>query len=146
MKVEMTKGAGGVLLPATYLEAEKLIRFKTGEMYTVEIKLSRNAAFHRKVFAFFNFCFEYWKGENGFQCEQKQFDVFRDHLTVLAGFYDSYHGIGGNVRIEAKSISYAKMSQEEFEKLYTALINAAIKHVFGGTTDENTLNQLQSFF
>lgn len=144
MKVNFTKQAGGVLVPATDLEAEKLTRFKTGETYEVEIKLKRNAAFHRKVFSFFNFCFEHWRGDS-VQCEQRQFDVFRDHLTVLAGFYDSYSGIDGRIRVEAKSISYSNMSQDEFEKLYSALINAAIRHIFGDA-DQTTIDQLYSFF
>lgn len=145
MKVKFLKQSGGVMVPASDLEAEKLTRFKTGEMYEVEIKLTRNAGLHRKTFAFFNFCFNFWKGDNEFHCEQKQFDVFRDHLTVLAGFYDSYAGIDGRVRVEAKSISYSKMSQEEFELLYGALINAAIKHVFPNA-DQTTIDQLYNFF
>ncbi len=145
MKINFIKQAGGVLIPASDLETEKLTRFKTGEQYEVEIKLTRNVAFHRKVFAFFNFCFEFWKGDNEFQCEQKQFDVFRDHLTVLAGFYGSYAGIDGRVRVEAKSISFSKMSQDEFELLYNALINAALKHVFPNA-DQTTIDQLYNFF
>ena len=122
-----------------------MVRFKTGEQYEIEIKLTRNAAFHGKVFAFFNFCFTHWRGDNEFQCEQKQFEVFRDHLTVLSGFYDSYSGIDGRVRVEAKSISFARMSQEEFELLYNALITAALKHIDWGK-DENAINQLYNFF
>ena len=145
MKVNFIKQPGGVLVPANDMESEKLTRFKTGELYEIEIKLTRNAAFHRKVFAFFNFCFAHWKGDNEFQCEQKQFNVFRDHLTVLAGFYDSYYGIDGRARIEAKSISYSNMSQNEFELLYSALINAAIKNIFPNA-DQATIDQLYNFF
>ena len=145
MKINMVKNAGGLLTPANDMEADKLIRFKTGEQYEIDIKLSRNPAFHRKVFAFFNFCFEHWKGENELQCEAKQFDVFREHLTVLAGYYDSYHSITGSVRVEAKSLSYSSMKQEEFEKFYTALVNAAMKNVFKNA-DENTYNQLIGYF
>ncbi len=145
MKIEMIKEPGGMFRPANDREQEKTSKFKTGEMYGVEVKLSRNIHFHRKVFAFFNFCFEYWNGDNDFQCEGKQFDVFREHLIVLAGFYDRYHKIDGGVRVEAKSIAFASMSEEEFHKLYTALINAACKHIFK-TTDENTYNQLLGFF
>lgn len=141
----MQKQAGGLLLPASDMEAEKLTKFKTGEFYEIEIKQSRNPQFHRKVFAFFNFCFEYWKGDNEFQSEIKQFDVFRSHLTVLAGFYDSFYNINGDVRIEAKSLSYSSMSQNEFEECYSALINAAMKHVFVGS-GELIKNKLISFF
>jgi len=77
--------------------------------------------------------------------ESKQFDVFRQNLTVLAGYYDQLYTIKGEVRIEAKSLSYGSMSQDEFEDCYSALISAAIKHIFQ-TTDESTYNQLLSFF
>lgn len=146
MKIEMVKMAGGSLAPVSDLESEKMQRFKNGEQYSVEIKLSRNPDFHRKVFAFFGFCFEHWSGGHEFHCEQRQFDVFRAHLTVLAGFYESYHGIDGRVRIEAKSISYSATSQEEFEQLYTALINAAIKHIFKGCDDAEIYEKLMRFF
>ena len=145
MKINMVKNAGGLLMPVNDMEADKLTKFKTGEQYEIDIKLSRNPAFHRKVFAFFNFCFAHWKGENEFQCESKQFDVFREHLTVLAGYYDSYHSISGSVRVEAKSLAYSNMKQDEFEKCYTALVNAAMRNIFKDA-DENIYNQLVGFF
>ena len=144
MKINFIKAAGGMLVPASDIEADKMNRFKAGDNYEVEIKLTRNGKFHGKVFAFFNFCFQYWKGENEYQDESKQFDVFREHLTVLAGYYDSFHGIDGRVRVEAKSISYAKMTQDEFEGLYSALINAALKHI--SFNNKDAYNQLVAFF
>jgi len=122
-----------------------MTRFKTGETYEIEIKLSRNPRFHGKVFAFFNFCYAHWKGDNEFLDEVKQFDVFRANLTVLAGYFDSYYSIKGEPRIEAKSLSYSSMSQEEFEGLYNALIRAALKHIFRGC-DKSVENKLTSFF
>ena len=145
MKIEMLKMPGGMLCPASDMELEKLNKFKTGGQYIIDIKRTRNPKFHGKVFTFFTFCFQYWKGDNEFQSESKQFDVFRNHLTVLAGFYDSFVGITGDVRIEAKSLSFSSMEQEEFEQCYSALINAAMKHIFK-TADDNKLNQLMSFF
>lgn len=132
-------------MPASDIEADKMNRFKTGDLYPVEIKLSRNSKFHAKVFAFFNFCFEFWIGGNEHYNHDKQFDVFRNHLTVLAGYYDEYYGINGSVRIESKSLSYNNMTQEEFEGLYSALINAAMKHIFK-SADDGTYNKLIGFF
>jgi hypothetical protein len=145
MKIEMVKHHGGLLSPANDIEQEKLSRFKTGELYTVEIKQTRNPAFHRKVFAFFGFCFEYWVSDRENLSAAKQFDVFRQHLTVLAGFYDTFYGIDGRVRVEAKSLSYGSMSQSEFEECYHALINAAMKNVFCGD-DRETYEKLCRFF
>ena len=131
--------------PVNDAEYEKTVKFKTGEQYVIAVNLTRNPKFHAKMFAFFNFCFKYWRGDNEFQCEAAQFDVFRKHLTVLAGFYDELYTISGKLRIEAKSLSYAQMKQEEFEQCYSALINASIKHVFKDA-DNNTINQLYNFF
>ena len=141
----MVKGAGGVLSPMLDIDAEALTKFKTGECYEIEIKRTRNPAFHRKVFAFFNFCYAHWKGDNEFQNEQKQFDVFRSNLTVLAGYYDSFFSIKGEPRIEAKSLSYGSMSQDEFEDLYHALVNAAMRKIFTGC-GVDIENKLIGFF
>lgn len=145
MKIEVFKMAGGVFVPVDDVETEKVTRFKTGEQYQVEIKQTRNPSFHRKVFSFFKFCFDHWSSDKEFLSESKQFDVFRNHLTVLAGFYDEFYGIDGRVRIEAKSLSYGAMSQAEFEECYKALIGAAMKHVFNGS-DQEIYDKLHRFF
>ncbi|CAM3448171.1 hypothetical protein KLVA111870_01990 [Klebsiella variicola] len=78
--------------------------------------------------------------------EHSQFDRFRKDLTILAGFYVKTVRLNGDIRVEAQSLAYANMEQEKFERVYSALINAAIKHVFSGTKDKEILNRLQSFF
>lgn len=145
MKLNFIKHPGGVLIPADDMEVERLSKFKTGETYEVDIKLVRNPQFHAKVFVFLNFCFAHWRSDKEFQNEYEQFKSFRNHLTVLAGYYTETFNIQGGVRIEAKSLSFGSMSQEEFEGCYNAMINAACKYIFQ-TTDENTYNQLLSFF
>ena len=148
MKIEMVKTEGGTLTPVNDAEAEKLTRFKTGDMYTVEIKMSRNNKFHAKVFLFLTFCYQYYCGnraEMEFLSDSGQFDVFRKNLVVLAGYYNTYHTITGSVRVEAKSLAYSNMTQEEFEQLYTSLINCAMKHIFKDC-DENMYNRLMGFF
>lgn len=150
MKVDMIKQAGGVFVPASDEAADYLNKFKTGEMYPVELKLPRNHSFHRKVFAFFEFVFQYWSAnkthwEN--MSEPKQKDSFRKELIKLAGFTEVAYSIDGqSFTVEAKSISYGAMSQQEFEELYNALINAAMRHVFNGVDDEKIYNRLVSFF
>lgn len=149
MQIDLVKHPGGVFSPVHDKDLERLQRFKNGETYTADIKLTRNPKFHRKVMAFFGFCFEHWCAERaglGSADETTQFNRFRKDLTILAGFYDTVTNIRGEVRAEAKSLSYAQMEQEEFERCYSSLINAAIKHVFAGTKDQQILNQLQSYF
>jgi len=150
MKLEFTKAIGGVLIPVDDFVLDKMQKFKTGGLYEVEIKRVRNPHFHAKVFSFFKFCFDHWSAnkthwEN--MSEARQFESFRNELTELAGFIETAYSIDGvSFTTKAKSLSFGSMDQDEFEECYSALINAAIKHVFIGTTDENILNGLQSFF
>ena len=149
MQIDLVKHPGGVFSPVNEIDIERLHRFKNGETYTAEIKLTRHPAHHRKAFAFFQFCFDYWSAAHaGYECsdEYTQKEEFRKNLTILAGFFDVVTTIRGETKVRAKSLSFSSMDQEEFERCYSALINAAIKHVFAGTKDPQILNQLQSYF
>lgn len=150
MKLDMIKGYGGVLSPASDEVAEKLAKFKSGDIYPIEIKRARNSRFHGKVFKFFEFCFSHWSADKT-QWENmdsaSQGESFRKQLTIQAGYFNTAYSLDGTgFVIEAKSLSFGSMDQEEFEACYSALINAAIKNVFAGTTDEVILNRLQGFF
>jgi hypothetical protein len=143
MKINMIKQRG-VLFPESDYDDEVFKNVREGSC-EVNIKVSRNPQFHRKVMAFFHFCFSHWKSDREFMDEPGQFDVFRKHLTVIAGYYNKYYTIKNEVRIEAKSIAYSNMSQDEFTQLYGALIGAAMKTIFKGC-DEDTENKLMRFF
>lgn len=150
MKVNFLKCAGGVLTPASDIEAERMSRIKTGLICEIDIKggEKRNRGYHKKIFSFMNFCFQYWCANNTeveFQCEAAQFDYFRKRLAIQAGYYDYVVDLNGSTMIQARSISYDNMSQEEFEQFGSAIINAAIATVFQGA-DDDTCHKLQSFF
>jgi hypothetical protein len=147
MKINMVKTAGGNLWPSDDMDAERLTKFKTGETYEIEIKLSRNPAFLRKVMVFFHFCFDHWDGNKVYEfcSETEQFDMFRKDLTILAGFYRQAPRLDGTLRTEALSLAFANMTEEKFQECYIALTRAALKHIFK-TADENTYNQLIGFF
>lgn len=149
MIIQVVKQPGGLLLPATDRESDRMKRFKNGGQYAIDIKTTRNPDFHRKVFAFFNFCFEHWCSERAgleFIDEYAQFDSFRRNLTVLAGFREVTYTIDGRARVDAKSLAYGNMEQEEFERCYSAMIDAAIKHIFNGSDNKETWSRLKSFF
>ena len=149
MKINFIKQAGGMLLPANDIEEERMARFKTGQLYEIEIKESRNGSFHRKVFSFMNYCFQFWCADRaglGEMNQHAQFEAFRKQMTISAGYYDIVAMVNGGQTVEAKSLSYSSMSQEDFEHYYSALINAALKHIFGNTQDQDVINQLYSFF
>jgi len=136
---------GGLLAPVSDAEAARMVRYANGEQWTVEIKQARNPDFHRKVFKFLTFCFEHWASDRVFMDEVGQFDCFRKNLTVLAGYSEKYYSIRGAVRVEAKSLSYGNMDQQEFEIFYSALISAALQHLFF-KVDPGIEEKLYTFF
>jgi len=140
MKINVIKLPGGVLIPANDMEEEKLKKFKNHEMFQIAIKNERNWKFHKKVIMFFLFCFEYWVSNNKYTDESTDFDEFRYELTILAGFKKVIWKIDGSFECKAKSISYAKMQQEEFESLYSALIQAAMDTLFKDCDEYTVMN------
>ena len=147
MKITVLKTPGGNLFPATDEDADSLTKFKTGEHYEIDIKLTRNPAFLRKVMAFFKFCFDHWGGESvlEYASTPAQFNTFRKDLTILAGFYVQTTRLNGDIRLEAESLAFASMTEDRFQECYIALTRAALKHIFK-TADDLTYNKLIGFF
>lgn len=147
MKINLLKINHGALVPADEHEQEKLENFANNEVYEIDIVLHKNPTFHSKMFVFFGFCFEHWKAtcDLEFMDESGQKEVFRKNLTVVAGYYNKYYNLKGEVRIEAKSLAYAKMEEEEFRQCYHAVVNAALRTIFKGC-DEHTEQTLVARF
>jgi hypothetical protein len=113
----------------------RLKNAEPGEVIEIEAKLPRNSRFHRKFFALLNLGFEHW--EPGRKHKQykgmpvaKNFDHFRKEVTILAGFYEQTFDLDGNMKLEAKSISFASMEEPEFEEVYSAVMNVLLDKVF----------------
>lgn len=53
----------------------------------------------------------------------KSFEAFRKWATIEAGFYDEFILPDNTRRREARSISFAKMSEGEFHEVYKAVFN-----------------------
>jgi len=143
MKINCHKTPHG-FIPATDREVESIKKIPNGAIIELEYKQQRNYEFHKKVFAFLNFCFEFWVNENNYQTDRVSFDIFRHNLTVVAGYKNVYYTIDGSLRVEAKSISYTKMTEDEFSEYYQALIQAAMNTLFKGHDEYN--EQLIAFF
>ena len=151
------KGPNNCLLPATDEDAETLKRYKLGQGITVRTtKVSANSLkFHQRTIMLFRLCYDIfcersdtgtvYKGE----AVRPSFGTFRGEMTILAGHYTPVYSMNGSFRREPKSISYAKCTDPEKEKLYSSVINAALKHIYGGSMPEevlrNRIDQLMAF-
>lgn len=125
--------ASDVLVPYDEAAATFIQKMKAGELAHSDFKRVRNYKFHKKYFALVKFAFDQWEPKDGLtyqgQPVMKNKDRFRKDVAILAGFFESTVNLKGEVRLEAKSISFAQMDEIEFEALYNATINVILSRV-----------------
>ena len=143
MKLYFQKTIYG-LAPTDDKSREWFDKLKPGQVISGEFKKVRNYRFLKKYFALLKVGFDNWNpGEidSKYGTPEKNFDRFRADLTILAGFYETTIRLDGSVRIEPKSISFASMSEDEFEKLYSRTVDVLLKHVYGSDMTADEINE-----
>ena len=128
----MKKTASGKLEPADGQALQVLKGIKTDTIVKAKITKPRNVMFHRKFFALLDLAFQN-------QDKYDAFEPFRKEVVMRAGWYVEHHHLTGAISYEAKSISFAKMDQIEFEELYWACIDVICKYLMPGM-DRNALH------
>jgi hypothetical protein len=121
MKIALTKQMNNSFIASYDSDYDKVKKLKQGEVYFFEVKQERNIKFHIKFFALIKMIFEN-------QEHYDNSDILRGDLIVSAGYYDEHTTVWGEVRKEPKSISFASMDEEEFGKLYSAVLDEIVKH------------------
>jgi hypothetical protein len=117
---------GNHFAPSSDQDMELCLKLKKGQVVYAKWTKKRNSLFHRKFFALLGIGFDSWEPEkidSKWGAPQKNFDRFRRDVTIKAGYYEPVYDLNGDLRLEAKSISFGKMGQDEFEKLYSNVIN-----------------------
>lgn len=90
---------------------KRMTALEPGEFATIEFVIPRSSAYHRRHFAILAAVFD---SQERFE----DFEVFRDWLTVGAGWVEWCAGAKGGVVPIPKSISYAAADQHEFEQYH----------------------------
>jgi hypothetical protein len=123
------------LLPANDESREWFSKIRLGATVLAQVTQPRNPHFHRKFFALIKFAYDHWAdvGEPVYfrdQPIQPDFERFRKDVTILAGKYHMVATLRGEVRAEADSISFARMSESDFQKLYSGVLDVLMRKVF----------------
>jgi hypothetical protein len=131
------------LVPATEEDTELMHRFKQGTVYRMELAEMRNGRFFRKWWALAKIAFDIWAAT--VPAEEYRgipvlpdFDRFRKDLTIMAGFFRPVWSARSDaagvmeLRIEPESLQWSKMTEQRFEKLYSATIDAILHKVLPG--------------
>jgi len=130
----------GALIPADQQSMDAIAKLKVGVGIRATIKRENNLQFHRKLFVLANLGFDAWEPPDvqykGAKIE-KNFDQFRDDITILAGFYTTSVRLNGDIKFTAKSWSFASMDQGQREDLYSAIINVILSRILTQYTRED---------
>ena len=102
-------------------DSEKAKKIPLNEPFVITYTKKRNIKFHRKFFALINLVYQNQERYNSIE-------HLRKDLTIASGFYDLRYGLHGEEIIEAKSISFSNMSEDEFSELYSAFVDTIIKY------------------
>lgn len=151
MDLVLAKAANGALVPVDQQSIEAVAKLKLGQGVKVTVTRHNNVAFHRKIFALANLAYEAWEPVNKEHKGVpilKNFDQFREDITILAGFYETRVRLNGEVRFIAKSWSFARMPDEEKDRLYNGIINVVLTNILTNYTRDdldNVVNQVLSF-
>jgi hypothetical protein len=125
----------------------RLNNLEAGELCTIEAKLPRNSRYHRKFFAMLNLGFEAWEPQRQHKSYKgkpvtKNFERFRSDVLILAGYYEQTFCLDGKLKLEAKSISFARMEQPEFEIVYNAVLDVLLADVLKTYAGREEVNQV----
>jgi len=138
MKLHLKK-IDNYLIPDDQESAAYLFQCKQGSVLAADVKKPRNYEFHKKYFSLLNYaydCFEIDVEYKGQKIE-KNFDRFREDIQILAGYGEPTYNLKGEVRYKSKSISFGSMSEVDFDKLYSNVINVILKHIFKNYTRDD---------
>ncbi len=126
---------------------KRLMGMEPGELARIEAVVPRNSKFHRKFFALLTLGFDAWEPPRKRQSYkghpvQKNFERFREDVTIAAGFYEQTFDLKGRMQLRAKSISFAKMDDAEFEMLYSAVANVLLAGVLVNYSGRDELDEV----
>ena len=121
------------LYDSDYEEKRKL---KIGEVYQCDVKKPRNYEFLKKFFALIRL------GAENTPLNMPQ-EPYRAYVTMKAGYAEVFDTPGGKMALP-KSISFAKMDDNEFAGLYQDVIQVIITDIGADQQmiEENLINYM----
>lgn len=125
MEINVIRTQLNTFAPLGEDDFEDAKKFPVGEPYRCKIWKSRNYNFHRKFFALIKVLFD-------MQDHFNNKTALRYWLTMKAGFFNMVVAPNGKPMYFAESISFSKMDNVRFEKLYNSVIDAAIREICQG--------------
>ena len=149
MKLNLQKRNIGVLnayLPLNEEDSEIDRKIKVGEIVKTVLlneKDKRNLMHHRKYFALLNLVYDNLPEELTDSIRSK--DELLIEIKMQIGHREKRTSLSGKEYYVPKSISFEKMGQTEFEKVYKDSLDVIVKYILTGTTSEELEQEVMAF-
>ena len=139
------------LVPADHAAEEWFHKIKPGRPVDVTVTLPRNKGFHRKFFVMLNMAYQNYDWpdiQTAHGPSKCTYDKFREHVTIKSGHWKYEVTPEGKVVEVADSIAFDKMEQDEFERLYSDVLDVILMNFLTNWTRgdmEYAVNQMMTF-
>jgi len=135
MKIYLKNTLSG-LIPLYDSDFEQKRKLKLNTDYLADIVNPRNIGFHKKFFALINLGHKNTK-------LRLPFESYRAYVLMKAGYVKTFTTPSGLMFLP-ESISFANKTQDQFEEVYSRVIDVIIKDI--GVTSEEIEKELIEFF
>lgn len=131
----LIKHKNGSYFPAYNSDREQSDKIPVGGEVTAT--LARNIKFHRFAMALFRMGFE---NQDFYKIDE----IYRKEVIKAAGYYYEYPDKDGVIQKVAKSISFEKMGEAEFQEVFKNVRQVIAEQL--KLSDEEILNEIENFY
>ena len=143
MDIYLIKDTYNRFIPAFGSDYDAAAKIASGDTVKASITKPRNYQFHKKYFAFLD-CLHRSMDEQLSEV-YPTVENLRYVMMILIGEFDIVILPDGSQQKKPKSISFAAMDDIEFERVYSASIDAGLKYFLKDITREELERELINF-
>ena len=122
-------------------DGERIVQALSGDaQIMVEVNQRRNVKQHNLAMAMITTVWENIPEKIAHLWPTK--DHFRKMLLEATGYVEEYRDIAGNVKVVPRSMSFDKMSQEEFDAFFKEAMNIIQNRIIPGIGSEALNNEI----
>ena len=142
-EAHLIRKADGSFLPAYDSDYEVMKRVKTGKAIRVSWVQPRNYRNHCRFMAMLNLTIS--EMSDDISDRYRNMNYLRKSVLISTGYCDIIETIEGDVQLQAKSMSFGAMKEDEFNELYKLVVNYILKFFLPGL-DHRTLEMNLKLF
>lgn len=128
--------AGQILIPQDEI-SKGWIEGKKDGLYKAKITKDRDLPKHKRWFVLVGFAYQHWDVDETDGIAKMCFEEFRKEIIKLCGYYRQVWRLDGSFTVEAKSIAFSNMDDNEFNALYSKTIDIVLQNVLKGYTKDD---------